>query len=226
MFDLLQPFQNNDSMTVRRKVGPSLRRHRLANGLTLKELASRTGLSASFLSQVEREACSISILSLEKVCSALGIATGALIEGIEDHDESHRDASPVVRAGQELQLRIGEHPVTYRHLTTRIPSRRLEALIHEIPSGHTPELGSHAGEEFGYVLEGTLILILENERYLVHAGDSYHFNALRKHGYGTPPESNAIVLAVSTQRFVDWHSGAMHINRLHVQGASEKGPEC
>jgi len=77
--------------------------------------------------------------------------------------------------------------------------RLLQADIHVIePLVARPETISHAGEEVGYVLEGRLELTLGDERYLLEAGDSFHFPSEVPHGYRNPGRVRTRVLWVNT----------------------------
>lgn len=61
-------------------VGKKIRKIRKQKGLTLVKLAARCGLSPSFLSQVEREVSSLSIISFDAICEALDVSIDKLLE--------------------------------------------------------------------------------------------------------------------------------------------------
>ncbi|MFQ6117647.1 MAG: cupin domain-containing protein, partial [Candidatus Bipolaricaulia bacterium] len=94
----------------------------------------------------------------------------------------------------------------------------IEILINEFPPNYRHPLTPHEGEEFGYVLEGHLLLKIEEEEYPLEPGDSYHFLALKPHGYETSEKEGAKVLMATTQKFIEWHTGMK-------KGAFERGKE-
>ncbi|MGQ9477020.1 MAG: helix-turn-helix domain-containing protein [Candidatus Bipolaricaulia bacterium] len=182
-----------------KEIGERIRAARQQKGLTLEELAARTGLSVSFISQVERGISSPSIVSLYSICKALEIpVTRVLAEG-------SRAPSTVTKADEQLQIRISNSAVSYRYLSGAFPERVIEVLINEFPPNYHHPLAPHEGEEFGYVLEGHLVLKIGDESYPLGPGDSYHFLATKPHGYETAGEG-ARVLMATTQKFIEWHS--------------------
>ncbi|MGC9530201.1 MAG: helix-turn-helix domain-containing protein [Candidatus Bipolaricaulaceae bacterium] len=180
-------------------IGEKLRALRRNKGLTLEELSAGCGLSVSFLSQVERGVSSPSIVSLSSICRVLEIPVAQVLT------EHAQPASVVTKADDQLRIQIADSAVAYRYLSGNFPGRVVEVLINEFPAGHRHPLASHDGEEFGYVLEGHLILRLEDERFPLDPGDSYHFLATRPHGYETTDGAGAQVLVVTTQKFIEAH---------------------
>ena len=181
--------------TMLDQLGAKLAAARKARGLTLQELSQRCGLSPSFLSQVERGISAPSIVSLYRICRALGIPVPSVLP------EPASGTSPVRRREEQFSLELSDSSARYRYLSGAFPERSLEALINEFPPGYRHPLVSHAGEEFGYVLEGGLVLVVGEEEYPLRAGDAFHFPASRPHSYAT--SSGAKVLIVSTQRFFE-----------------------
>jgi len=191
-------------------LGSTLRSLRQQKNWTLEQLSSQCGLSTSFLSQAEREVCSVSIVSLEKICEALEVSLPEVLSSCSEKEPPPAgERSPVVHRGEGLTVQIGSYPIVYRHLTGKLPGRKIEVLIHEIPAGHQSELDSHEGEEFGYVLEGQITLRTESGDYALSAGDSYHFFATQMHGYSTDADQTAVVLIVSSQKFIEWYEKAL-----------------
>src|SRR5688572_33407883 len=82
-------------------LGPSVRRLREAQQLSLRTLAERTGFSASFLSQVENGQASPSISSMERIATALGVSLGEFFQTAETNP------LPVVRADARAVLNSG-----------------------------------------------------------------------------------------------------------------------
>ena len=180
-------------------IGRSIRAIRQRKGVTLEALSARCGLSIGFLSQVERGISSLSIVSLYDICKPLDVP-------IPDVFTSAKETSTVTKAVDQPQIRIANSAVSYRYLSGAFPERVNEILINEFPPNYRHPLAPHGGEEFGYVLEGRLLLRIDDEEYRLEAGDSYHFLASKPHGYETSAGEGARVLMVTTQKFIEWHS--------------------
>ncbi len=185
-------------------IGSRLREARRRKGLTLEELSARCGLSAGFLSQVERGRSTLSIVSLAAICHALDLPIASLFSA-----SGPLDTLPprVTRAADQLHIKIGGSPISYRYLTGQLPSAPIEELlIAEFPPGCEETDSVHEGEEFGYVLEGKVHLTVEGEGALLSAGDSYRIRRGERHGYKTAGEGAKILMGV-TERFIEVKKG-------------------
>jgi transcriptional regulator with XRE-family HTH domain len=170
---------------VDRAVGQRLRVLRRARGLSLEAIATRTGLSIGFLSQVERGLSSPSLKVLALLADTLQIGIGGLFEPAPKEPE----ADPIVvfeKDRPELQLwRAG---ITKQLLTPPGGTQGM-SLFHMVlkPGASTgDELFSHDGEEAGLVLEGRLTLVVETRMLQLSAGDSFRFESRRPHRFGNP----------------------------------------
>jgi len=184
-------------------VGGHIRALRIERGLSLNEVARRCGLSPSFISQVERELCSVSISSLEEICEVLGINLAeffASLESAKRSEDPARRLSEVLKEGSQPSVMTADAAIKYRFLTREFPDRKLEIVIAEISPGHHYPLASHGGEEFGYILEGRLRLMIRKQEHVLGPGDSYHFDASVPHGYEAEGTESVRVMWVGTMR--------------------------
>ncbi len=181
-------------------LGAQLRRARQECGWTLETLSAASGLSAGFLSQVERGQSTLSIVSLSAICHALAIpmdrlftSSGPLLEG----------AARVTNAAAQLRIQIGDSAVAYRYLTPQLPAAPIEELlIAEFPPGARQEESAHDGEELGYLLAGSLLLWVGEDEHRLEPGDSYRIASRESHKYEAGAAGARILMAV-TQRFID-----------------------
>jgi len=86
--------------------------------------------------------------------------------------------------------------------------RVLEALIAEYPPHYDPPLITHEGEEFGYVLEGKVLLQVEDKEETLTSGDSFHIFSSQLHTVRNPSEQTAKILWVLTMKLL---GGGGHI---------------
>ena len=175
-------------------IGPLVRRHRRHYRITLKEMAEKTGLSISFLSEIERGVAKPSMASLRKVAQALGISLLSFsdIEDIpearhsqvlypreENREMGYVTKVNVVRSGQRKKLGYPDRPGFYELLTPDL-NRRLEVLFVKIEPGFEtgPEpIIDPPGEKFIYVLKGLYQMIINGETNVLNAGDSIYYPA-------------------------------------------------
>jgi transcriptional regulator with XRE-family HTH domain len=151
-------------------LGERIRDRRLQLGLSLRDLAERSGVTASFLSQVERGVTSPSIESLRRVATALEVPVFHFL--LEDDQDTH-----VVRSNQRIRLTWPGSQIVFQLLTPRL-NRKMEAFLTERePGDQTPitRLGQQT-EEFMYVLQGQVEIQLGETVYLLGPGDTIYFD--------------------------------------------------
>ncbi len=167
---------------------------RSQSGLTLRDLAARTGLSASFLSQVERDVVAPSIGSLKQIATALGVRVADLLA------EPAAGDGTVVRSAARPVWRLTR--VRYEQLApaTAGQERQMQPqLITFEPGGSLGDHPvSHQGEEFGLVLSGRVECSVGDEVYLLEEGDSVCFDAQRPHRTRNAGDGEATYVLVVT----------------------------
>jgi len=182
-------------------IGARIRAARKAKGWTLDALASVSGLSTGFLSQVERDLTTLSIVSLSAICKELSVPIESLFSSDRPIAAEH---SAVTGVDQQLHIQIGGSPITYRYLSGQLPVAPIqELLIAEFPPQCDQQHSSHEGQELGYVLRGSLVLRVQDDEHELTVGDSYVVEASQPHGYRTSELEGADVLMAVTQRFID-----------------------
>lgn len=191
------PQTPNDDGLPLAQVGRRIKHARMLHGLTLRELAEKSGCSESMLSKVERALASPSFSVLHRLAQALQTNISELTAAEEG------EPSPVLRASERPVVNLGSgRKKSAIHLERLIVPRRgqlLQGDIHLIaPGGHSEEPITHVGEEFGLVLEGQLELVLNGTPHLLSAGDSFYFASDTPHSYSNPGKEPARVLWVNT----------------------------
>lgn len=173
-------------------LGERVHTRRSQLNLSLRDLAERCGLTASFLSQVERDLVSPSIGSLRQISGALDVPIFYFLA-----DQPAR--SPVVRAAQRRRLTLPNPDVTYELLTPGLGGK-MEVLLCRLPaaSGNIARPMSIDTEECLLVLEGCVEVQLENQTYLLETGDSISFNGVMLRSLSNPAESEAMFVSSIT----------------------------
>lgn len=155
------------------ELGNNIRFFREKKGYTLKQLAESSGLSIGFISQVERAQTEPSIASLKKISMALDIKMRDLF----DQDDGQHE---VVRKGQGDKFVV--HSVQCELLAS-LPDKLMEPLYKSIePGGGSGGLlEPHDGEEFIWIMSGSLNVTVGDVTHVLHEGDSIYFKSEQPH---------------------------------------------
>ncbi len=163
-------------------VGNAARRLRLAQGLTLAEVAASAGISTAMLSRLETGDVSPSLDTLEALAAALGSSCANLVR---EETPGTSDAQHVRKGeGLEVVRRGTRRGHTYHLLASgRGPRRVFEPFLVTLTSASEefPDF-DHAGIEFLYVLEGSLRYRHGGESFLLKPGDALTFRGDVPHG--------------------------------------------
>jgi transcriptional regulator with XRE-family HTH domain len=154
-------------------IGAAIRDRRRGLGLTLQHFATRSGLSVPFLSQIERNLAFPSLLSLEAIAHALDVDVDYFV-GVPSPNQI------VCRADEHDSIDLGS-PVVYERLSGRHAERKMEALRLIVPPGLVAPTIHREGEGFWYILSGELEMCVGKKKFVLHAGDSAHFD--QRHPY-------------------------------------------
>jgi transcriptional regulator with XRE-family HTH domain len=175
-------------------VGDRVRALREAMGLSLRDLAERTGVSAPMLSQVERGETSPTLSVANKIAAGLELSLSQLLRLDE--------ASHVVvtrRADRRSRRRDG-HRVD--ELTPPLPGQRAELTLHTLEPGAgtggpgDPPIHEPGSRESIYVNLGRAALVVDGERYELAEGDAVTFDADLPHHFENEGDEAAELLAV------------------------------
>lgn len=166
---------------------------RQEKNLTLKDLSEQTGLSLSFLSQIERGASSLSITSLKKISDALNIHMNYFFIESNDHQRF------VVRKEEQHSFTTNLGSQIYTRMSGTFAGRKLEPLTVTLPPNMKEDHPySHNGEEFYFVLAGEVVFYINNEKFHLCEGDTIHFPSSISHQWENPLETESVVLSVLT----------------------------
>ncbi len=177
-------------------VGLRVRALREGMGLSLRDLAQSSGVSAPLLSQVERGATSPTLASATKIAAGLELTLSQLLR----LDEGHNVA--VSRVGGRRSLERGGHRI--EELTPPLPGQRADVSLHELAPGAgtggraDPPLHEPGSRETAVVLGGALALVVDGTRHELHEGDSVTFDADLPHRFENDYDEPTRFIAVVT----------------------------
>lgn len=184
-------------------LGNELRSLRKAHGLSLKELAEKSGKSLSFLSKIERGLARPSITALQDIAEVLGVPIGWFFAS--DGPAPANERPYIVRAERRRRLTYsGVASTDYMGFQDHLLSANLDGelalgISRYEPGGSTgDDLYVHQGEEAGLVLEGEIELTLGNEVFVLRRGDSFSFPSSIPHTYHNPGSVTAVLVWANT----------------------------
>jgi transcriptional regulator with XRE-family HTH domain len=172
------------------KLGERLKLRRQEIGMSLRELARRASLTASFLSMVENGNSSVSLDSLHHIAEALGVplfyflsdekpsapSAHAPSESLENSTITAQDYTPVVRSHFRPKMILPPSGVVYEKLSPDL-GRKMEPFCGRLSpgTGNVARRLRDTTEEFVYVLSGSLFIGLDSGEYVLHPGDTIYF---------------------------------------------------
>ena len=173
------------------ELGERIRDLRLSVGLTQEELADRCELTKGYISQLENDLTSPSIATLIDILSALGTD---LKEFFSDDEQEEK----VTFNKNEFIEKVTEQYVQ-NWLVPNAQKNTMEPLHIKLFSGcKTDEDFPHEGEEFGYVLEGKIAIVLGNKHYKCKKGEAFYYQANKPHYVLNKGKGKARFLWIST----------------------------
>ena len=171
-------------------LGKKIKQMRNQKGLTQEELADRCELTKGYISQLENNLNSPSIATLTDILSALG---SNLSEFFREEAEEK-----VVFSKNEF-IEKNADGVLLNWLIPNAQKNMMEPISVELLEGvSTPEDIPHDGEEFGYVLEGKIAVVLGNKHYHCKKGEAFYYPASKPHYILNKGKGKARFLWVST----------------------------
>jgi transcriptional regulator with XRE-family HTH domain len=176
-------------------IGPRVKALREAMGLSLRDLAERTSVSAPMLSQVERGETSPTLSVAGRIASGLELSLSQLLR----LDEG--EGVTVVRSSERRTGGSRKH--AYEIITPPLPGQRAEVSIHILKPGAStggpgdPPMHEPGSRETAVVTDGTVTLIVAGQEYRLHSGDSVTFDAdLPHHFENSETEEEARFMSV------------------------------
>jgi transcriptional regulator with XRE-family HTH domain len=178
-------------------LGTLLRNLRSRHGWTLKEMSVKSGIPVSTLSKVEHGQLTLSYDKLYQVSQRLGMRMSELFAEEESEAESQvtarRSLGDIATA-----VRVETPNYDYYYLCAELRRKRMVPVIARIRSNSVRQFGKlvhHSGEEFAYVLKGSVVLHTEfYDPVSLHEGQSVYFDSSMGHAYLVPEGSEEVEL--------------------------------
>lgn len=171
-------------------IGHRMKELRIQYGLTQQELADRSELSKGFISQLERNLTSPSIGTLLDIIQCLGTTPAEFFADQEPEQVVFRQEDYFMKEKEESAV---------KWVIPNAQKNAMEPVLMTLaPHGSSDVHLPHEAEEFGYVLKGSIRLNYGSSSYVVRQGESFYFDAGKKHSIENSGNKEAVVLWVST----------------------------
>jgi transcriptional regulator with XRE-family HTH domain len=193
--------QDKELSDINTRIACRVRELRAAQGFTLTALASRSGVSRSMISLIERGEASPTAVVLERLATGLGVSLAALF----DPSNAAGAADPLIRRAQQVQWRDPASGYLRRNVSPPHWPSPLQLVEVEFPAGARVayETGSRDPlvHQQVWVLDGTIDVALGDERHRLEAGDCLAMHLDRPIVYCNPTHRSArYAVAITTER--------------------------
>ena len=180
------------------RVGEKIKALREQKGLSLKELADLTGFSTALLSQMENHLVSPSLGTIIKMAGALIVRVGDFLGETEGEPYAivrKEERKKVSRFASKDGVKYG---YSYESLGFEKKDRHMEPFIVTLEPAtvKTAKTSVHEGEEFIFVLEGEMEVILGNHTDILYPGDSIYYDSTIPHRVQCHQDKITRILAV------------------------------
>jgi transcriptional regulator with XRE-family HTH domain len=204
-----------EAFIAEKRIGERIRHLRLKKSMGLVELGRHTGLSASFLSQLETGRVVPTLRNLARIAMVFSKDLSYFFESqpqtlFRVHRRKERVRMPQTGADDPAYF--------FESLGYLVPDRQLDPYFAEflpIKAGRTPRPHQHVGCEFLYLLSGALEIRHGESTYRIDAGDAVYFDAETTHSYLCSGEASAKAVIVTLQH----GTSAFQINGLKPAAA-------
>lgn len=174
------------------KIGEKIKTLRVQNSLTQEELADRSELTKGFISQVERDLTSPSIATLVDILEGLGT-------NLQEFFSESVDEKIVFSKDDAFEMENEELKYKLRWVIPNAQKNAMEPILMELqPGGKSKEMEPYEGEEFGYVMNGSINISIGNKKYKVKKGESFYYKANSNHFIENAGKTKASIIWVST----------------------------
>lgn len=155
------------------EIGAKIRAYRLQRGLTQEELALRCELTKGYISQLENDVSSPSIATLIDILNVLGVTP-------QQFFAEQKEEKVVFGPADFFESTNGDGNVVW--LIPNSQKNEMEPIILTLPVGGRSEVRyPFEGEEFGYVLDGRIMIQVGDYTYKAKKGDAFYLSGGKEH---------------------------------------------
>ena len=174
-----------------KEIGFRLKELREIKGLSAKEVSDRLGVSMDEYLSYENGDRDFSFSIMYRLADILGVDIVNILSG----NSPKLFYCSVVRKGKGMKVKKDD-AYEYKHLAYTFANKKAEPFLVTIHPGENATMHSHEGQEFNYVLQGTLRFTIGDISYDLEEGDSVYFDSSIEHMETSASGDTVVFLAV------------------------------
>jgi transcriptional regulator with XRE-family HTH domain len=179
----------------KQSIGDRIKKHREQLGLSLEDFSKATGIDQAQLEKIEQTNLLPQLNMIGKITKALRVSFQELVSG-----EGTKPFAITHKTGQKTIIRRAspqsdDRSYVYKSLAPNVKGHQMDPLIVQLSESLEKNMSKHEGEEFIYVLEGTIIFRIDNEVHELNKGDSVYYLSTTLHQLSAK-KGTATILAV------------------------------
>ncbi len=168
-------------------IGSLIKQIRKSKSLTLQELAKKSGFSVGYISTLERDMSSPTLATLQSLCLALNITVMDLLSRLDN-------SKNLISKNERVVLFEEEDSVKIEALTDG--KRNIKSICMTVMDSAIHTSDKHISDEFGYILEGSLMMNVEGVEYQLSVGDSLYIPQGSAHSFYKTSKENCVSIWV------------------------------
>jgi transcriptional regulator with XRE-family HTH domain len=177
-------------------IGTRIRKLRVQQRRTLQQIADQVGLTRSMLSKVETGATVPAVATLTKIADALGVKPSVLLDSADGKTTVY---APAVQVGAAKHVKTNRG-YRFHAFASERPDKLMQPYLFTARKGEVKRQAlTHEGEEFIYMLEGTMRYRVGDTTFTLRPGDTLYFDSEDEHELA-PVSAEVKYLAVFTSR--------------------------
>lgn len=199
--------------------GNNIRAIRKNRKISIETLSKLTGFEESYLHDLEEKEEEGAVSELLRISAALGTDISALIYGKEFHEGGVTVTRPETRKVVERRKKL-----SYQSLAPDYSGRHVEPFLVEVfeQDDEHLEFSYHEGEEFHYVISGTLKIIVDEKEYILNEGDTIYFDSSLPHALNAIGGNTKVLASIYNEKSMMNFSRSPLMGNL-IQGAKVIG---
>jgi len=178
-------------------IGGKLKELRKSRGVSITDLAERSGVSTGLISQIEHNRVVPSVVNLYRIAQALDTDINCFFE--QDRTREAR----IIRSGDHRRMITDQGNGIYEVFTNSHEGHVLDLVRVTLKGGeeYSRDTVSHEGEECGIVLSGVLTVLLDGNEHRIYPGDSIYFSSTVPHKYTNQDAEDCVSIWAMTPTF-------------------------
>ena len=177
------------------EIGRRIKSLRTEKGMSLDELSQMTGFEVDTLHKIENDEIQPQLGTVIKLSKALDAAFGRIVSGVGDRLYSITRQNERKIVSRSTSLKGQRKAYTYMSLAPEVKGRHMEALFIQLEEDPEEEISVHEGEEFIFVLDGTVKMKIGHDEFDLESGDSLYYLSTTPH-HISAKKGKATILAV------------------------------